>query len=75
VAGAVVAHEHHVVLEVHGVELGEGAAGAELSMIFMAMAFLTSYSPATGMPRAVSSEVPRMMELMVSSLAALPAPL
>ena len=29
VAGAVVAHEDDVVVEVHGVVLGEGAAGAE----------------------------------------------
>ncbi|MGR8951218.1 MAG: SPOR domain-containing protein [Gammaproteobacteria bacterium] len=36
-------------------------------MIFMACAFFTSYSPATGMPRAVSSELPRMMELMAAS--------
>ena len=46
-----------------------------LVIMFMAIAFFTSYSPATGMCRAVSSDVPRMMEPMVSSLAALPEPL
>ena len=44
-------------------------------MIFIACAFFTSYSPATGMPRAVSSELPRMMELMASSFSALPVPM
>ena len=44
-------------------------------MIFMASAFFTSYSPATGTCRAVSSEVPRIIELIVSSFAAFPEPL
>jgi hypothetical protein len=44
-------------------------------MIFIAWAFLTSYSPATGMPRAVSSELPRMIEEMVSSFYSLPVPM
>jgi hypothetical protein len=36
------------------------------SVIFMACAFFISYSPATGMFRAVSNELPRIIELMVS---------
>ena len=46
----------------------------KLSMIFMAWTFLISISPATGMPRPVNNDVPRMMEVMASSFAALPVP-
>ena len=46
-----------------------------VSMIFIAWTFLTSYSPATGTPRAVRSEFPRMIELIASSFSATPVPL
>ena len=41
----------------------------------MAWAFFTSYSPATGTPRAVSREVPRMIEAMAVSFSDTPVPL
>ena len=47
----------------------------KLSMIFIAWTFLISISPATGTPRAVSRLVPRMMELIASSLAGFPLPM
>ena len=36
-------------------------------MIFMACTFFTSYSPATGMPRPVSSVLPAMTDVTMSS--------
>ena len=44
-------------------------------MIFMACTFFTSYSPATGTPRPVRSEVPRMIDAIVASFSATPVPL
>ncbi len=59
--------------EVHGVELGERSAGAEGVHDLHGLHVLDLHSPAMGMPRAVSRLLPRMIELIASSLAGLPA--
>ena len=71
----IVAHEDDVVLRNRCRSIPcNGLPAPKLSMIFMACAFLISISPATGTPRAVSRLLPRMIELMASSLAGFPEP-
>ena len=67
VAGAVVTHEDDVVVEVDGVVLGEGTAGAEGVHDLHGEDVFDFVLAGDRDAAAVSMEVPRMMEVMVSS--------
>jgi hypothetical protein len=74
VPGSIMPHENDVVGEVNRVVLRKDPPAPRASITFIATTFFTSYSPATGIWRAVSSYVARMIELFVSSLASSPDP-
>lgn len=74
VAGAVVAHLHHAVLEVQGLDLGERAAGAHALGGELGDAGAQFVLPAAGTPRAVSKEAPRIMPAPSRSWSSPPRP-
>ena len=75
VAGSVVAHQHDVVVEVHRVVLGERAARAEAVHDLHGLGILDFHLAGDRDPSRRQQELPRMIELIASSLAAFPVPM